>query len=78
MSTASISMKNFPPLDSGRMPSVTDQIFSLLYDRVVNLTLPPGAKLSEVEVAAQAVARVAEIPRLSWSEAVTEPAPRLT
>ena len=36
-----------------RPPSVTDQVFSLLYDRVVNLTLPPGSKLSEAEVAAQ-------------------------
>ncbi len=53
MSTASLPMKDFPPLDSGRGPTVTDQIFGLLYDRVVNLTLPPGAKLSEIEVAAQ-------------------------
>ncbi|WP_207467534.1 GntR family transcriptional regulator [Paracoccus fontiphilus] len=36
-----------------RARSVTDQIFDLLYDRVVNLTLPPRAKLSEAEVAAQ-------------------------
>ncbi len=33
--------------------TVTDQVFDLLYERVVNLSLPPGAKLSEAEVAAQ-------------------------
>lgn len=36
-----------------RTRSVTDQIFDLLYDRVVNLTLRPGARLSETEVATQ-------------------------
>ena len=46
-------MVDLPVLDGGRTRSVTDQIFDLLYDRVVNLTLPPGAKLSEAEVAAQ-------------------------
>lgn len=44
---------NLPPLDNARPPTVTDQVFGLLYDRVVNLTLRPGAKLSEAEVAAQ-------------------------
>jgi GntR family transcriptional regulator, rspAB operon transcriptional repressor len=33
--------------------TLADQIFELLYERVVNLTLPPGARLSEAEVAAQ-------------------------
>lgn len=42
-----------PPLLEKRSPTVTDQIFELLYSRVVNLTLPPGAKLSEAEMAAQ-------------------------
>lgn len=46
-------MVDLPLLDGGRVRTVTDQIFDLLYDRVVNLTLPPGAKLSEAEVAAQ-------------------------
>lgn len=36
-----------------RPRSVTDEIFDQLYARVVNLTLPPGARLSEAEVAAQ-------------------------
>ncbi|WP_405406104.1 GntR family transcriptional regulator [Paracoccus sp. Ld10] len=36
-----------------RVSSVTDQIFDLLYSQVVGLDLPPGAKLSEAEVAAQ-------------------------
>lgn len=48
-----LSMSKLPPLDGARSPTVTDQVFDLLYDRVVNLTLPPGAKLSEAEVAAQ-------------------------
>ncbi|MFN3276558.1 MAG: GntR family transcriptional regulator [Paracoccus sp. (in: a-proteobacteria)] len=42
-----------PPLEERRAPTVTNQIFELLYTRVVNLTLPPGAKLSEAEMAAQ-------------------------
>lgn len=46
-------MIDLPVLGGGRARTVTDQIFDLLYDRVVNLTLPPGAKLSEAEVAAQ-------------------------
>jgi GntR family transcriptional regulator, rspAB operon transcriptional repressor len=48
-----LSLIDLPVLDGGRSRTVTDQIFELLYDRVVNLTLPPGAKLSEAEVAAQ-------------------------
>lgn len=46
-------LETLPPMDDVRPPSVTDQIFDLLYARVVNLTLRPGAKLSEAEVAAQ-------------------------
>lgn len=42
-----------PTLDDARPPSITDQVYEALYDRVVNLTLPPGARLSEAEVAAQ-------------------------
>ncbi|MCG6112578.1 MAG: GntR family transcriptional regulator [Paracoccus sp.] len=44
---------SLPPMEDLRPRSVTDQIFEALYARVVNLTLPPGAKLSEAEVAAQ-------------------------
>lgn len=36
-----------------RPPTITDQVFDVLYQRVVNLSLPPGARLSEAEVAAQ-------------------------
>jgi len=46
-------MSPLPLLDDLRPRTVTDQIFDALYTRVVNLTLPPGAKLSEAEVAAQ-------------------------
>lgn len=42
-----------PALDDIRPKTVTDQVYDILYQRVVNLTLPPGAKLSEAEVAAQ-------------------------
>lgn len=42
-----------PVLDDTRQPSVTDQVFQALYDRIINLGLPPGARLSEAEVAAQ-------------------------
>lgn len=42
-----------PSLDEARPPSMTDQVFDALYERVVNLALPPGARLSEAEVAAQ-------------------------
>jgi len=46
-------LASLPPMDDFRPKSVTDQIFETLYARVVNLTLPPGVKLSEAEVAAQ-------------------------
>ncbi len=42
-----------PPFAGVRPRTVTDQVFDLLYERVVNLTLEPGARLSEAEVAAQ-------------------------
>jgi GntR family transcriptional regulator, rspAB operon transcriptional repressor len=40
-------------LDTQRGPSVTEQVFELLYGQVVELLLPPGTKLSEVDVAKQ-------------------------
>lgn len=40
-------------VDSLRVPSVTDLVFEQLYHQVVELDLPPGTKLSEVEVAKQ-------------------------
>jgi DNA-binding GntR family transcriptional regulator len=40
-------------LDTQRGPSVTDQVFEFLYGQVVELVLPPGTKLSEVDVAKQ-------------------------
>ncbi|AMY70517.1 GntR family transcriptional regulator [Frigidibacter mobilis] len=46
-------LASLPPMEDLRPRSVTDQIFEALYSQVVNLTLPPGAKLSEAEVAAQ-------------------------
>jgi DNA-binding GntR family transcriptional regulator len=45
--------RDLPLPDVSHVASVTDQIFDMLYERVVNLTLPPGAKLSEAEIAAQ-------------------------
>ncbi|MBP1849060.1 GntR family transcriptional regulator [Rhizobium halophytocola] len=36
--------------DFNRGPSVTDQVFEALYHQVVELELPPGMKLSEVEM----------------------------
>lgn len=46
-------LAKLPPMDDLRSRSVSDQIFETLYSQVVNLTLPPGTKLSEAEVAAQ-------------------------
>lgn len=48
-----LSRAALPALDDARQPSMTDQVFQALYDRVIDLTLPPGTKLSEAEVAAQ-------------------------
>ncbi|MBB4301006.1 DNA-binding GntR family transcriptional regulator [Rhodobium orientis] len=39
--------------DQTRPPSVTDQVYEELYVRIMKLVLPPGAKLSEAEVAGQ-------------------------
>lgn len=49
----SSTLTTLPALDDIRPPTVTDQVYEALYERVVDLTLPPGAKLSEAEVAAQ-------------------------
>lgn len=53
MSAQELGAVPLPSIGEARAPTVTDQIFELLYERVVNLTLPPGAKLSEAEVAAR-------------------------
>lgn len=42
---------SFRSIESLRGPSATDLVFDELYRRVVELELPPGAKLSELEVA---------------------------
>jgi DNA-binding GntR family transcriptional regulator len=38
-------------LEASRPPSAADQVFEALYRQVVTLVLPPGARLSETEVA---------------------------
>lgn len=46
-------MSDLMPMRLGefsRGPSVTDQVFEALYHQVVELDLPPGTKLSEVEM----------------------------
>lgn len=48
-----LGLASLPTWDKLRPRTVTDQIFDVLYGRVVDLTLPPGARLSEAEVAAQ-------------------------
>ncbi|MFQ8432407.1 GntR family transcriptional regulator [Amaricoccus sp. W119] len=53
MAAHETGIATLPPLGELRTRTVTDQIFDVLYERVVDLTLPPGAKLSEAEVAAQ-------------------------
>ena len=45
--------RNLPNLEARRLRTATDQVYEALYDRVVNLTLPPGSRLSEAEVASQ-------------------------
>ena len=45
------SMLEFRAIETKRTPSVTELVFDELYDRVITLDLPPGAKLSEVDVA---------------------------
>ncbi|WEF24832.1 GntR family transcriptional regulator [Paracoccus sp. S3-43] len=52
-SSRGLSRVDPPVLDAGRSRTVTDQVFDLLYERVVTLVLPPGARLSEAEMAAQ-------------------------
>lgn len=44
---------NIGALEPTRSPSVTDLVYEHLYKQVVETDLPPGAKLSEVEVARQ-------------------------
>jgi GntR family transcriptional regulator, rspAB operon transcriptional repressor len=44
---------SFRPIESLRGPSATDLVFEELYNGIVALTLPPGAKLSELDVARQ-------------------------
>ena len=44
---------SFRSIESLRGPSTTDLVFEELYNRIVELDLPPGAKLSELEVARQ-------------------------
>ncbi len=46
-----MSMLQLQAIETKRAPSVTEQVFEELYQRVISLELPPGAKLSEVEVA---------------------------
>jgi GntR family transcriptional regulator, rspAB operon transcriptional repressor len=41
------------PIESLRGPSATDLVFDELYRQIVELDLPPGTKLSELEVARQ-------------------------
>ncbi|TPE50939.1 GntR family transcriptional regulator [Amaricoccus solimangrovi] len=53
MAASESGIAALPSLGDLRPRTVTDQIFDLLYERVVNLSLMPGAKLSEAEVAAQ-------------------------
>lgn len=42
-----------PALDTLPPRTITDQVYEALYDRVIDLSLPPGTKLSEADVAAQ-------------------------
>lgn len=37
-------------LDAPRQPTTTDRIFEELYDRIITLDLPPGARMSEADV----------------------------
>jgi len=45
--------KALPKLERMDRPSVADQAFDLLQQRILRLDLPPGTKLSEAEVAGQ-------------------------
>jgi DNA-binding GntR family transcriptional regulator len=42
-----------PTLAAARAPSAADQVFAALYRQILTLELPPGARLSEAEVARQ-------------------------
>lgn len=44
---------SLPALEDAPRPSVTDQVFDLLQRHILSLDLPPGSKMSEVEVAQQ-------------------------
>jgi DNA-binding GntR family transcriptional regulator len=44
---------NLQPLDTGARPSAADQVFAELRHAILSLLILPGAKLSEIEVAAQ-------------------------
>jgi DNA-binding GntR family transcriptional regulator len=41
------------PLEMAKRPSAADQVFAEMRHAILSLQIPPGAKLSEVEVAAQ-------------------------
>jgi len=47
------TLASLTPLDAAARVSVTDQVFEALHAQVLSLALPPGAKLSEAEVARQ-------------------------
>ena len=46
-----IASLRLPALGVARPPSAADRVFEGLYNQVVTLALPPGARLSEIEVA---------------------------
>lgn len=46
-------IEELPHLGDPRPRTVTDQVFEALYQRVIDLSLPPGTRLSEAEVSAR-------------------------
>jgi len=46
--TEAVRLSGFDPV---RTPTAADRVFEVLYEQVVTLALPPGTRLSEVEVA---------------------------
>ncbi len=44
-------LAQLPQIEQQQRPTVTDQVFSELYRQVLSLELPPGTKMSEVDVA---------------------------
>lgn len=50
---AEAKAKVLPKLEPIARPSVADQVFDVLQQRILTLDLPPGTKMSEAEVAAQ-------------------------